>query len=390
MATLIITEDYPFRSGGISVYCYQLAKHLVSSGEEVLVLAPHTEKDAELDKKETYSVFRIRLFHNRWIRLFSRIGYSLLIAGKYKVRKIYTTHWFPSGLVAVIAGTLFNIPFFLATHGAEVTVPVGVIHRLIRNTVIKRATGIFSCSEFTKNVVIGFGVSAQKVAYIPYGVDIERFYPDAGFRKTVRDKYGLEGKRVLLTVARIAWHKGHDMVIKSLPRVLNTFPDAVYMIAGGDHGEKKRLEELIRGLGLEKYVIFIGDVPFFGPDLPMVYNACDLFIMVSRVIRNFVDVEGFGIVYAEAAACGKPLIGGRTGGIGSAVIDGITGLLVDPLSREEISQAIIRIFKDREFADYLGSNAKKRAVEELSWPKLIERTKRFSDSLSPSRKPSYR
>jgi len=381
MATLIITEDYPFRSGGISIYCYHLAKHLARAGEKVLVLSPHTENDAEFDKKQDYPVFRIRLFQSRWIRLVSRIWHSLLLSRRYKVEKIYATHWFPSGLAAAVVAAAFNIPFFLATHGAEVTVPVGALHRMIRYTVIKRAAGIFSCSEFTKNVVLGFGVSAQKVAYIPYGVDIERFYPDAGSRKTIRDKYGLEGKRVLLTVARIAWHKGHDMVIKSLPRVLAAFPDAVYLIAGGDHGEKKRLEESVRGLGLEKHVLFTGEVPFLGQDLPMVYNACDLFIMVSRVIGNFVDVEGFGIVYAEAAACGKPLIGGRTGGIGSAVIDGLTGLLVDPLNTEEIARAIIRIFEDRKFADYLGDNAKKRAVEELSWAKLIERTKRFSDSL---------
>ena len=381
MATLIITEDYPFRPGGISIYCYYLAKHLARAGEEVVVLSPHTENDAEFDKKQDYAVFRIRLFQNRWIRLVSRIRHSLSLSRRYKVEKIYATHWFPSGLAAAIAGAVFRVPFFLATHGAEVTVPVGALHRLVRNTVIKRAAGIFSCSEFTKNVVLGFGVSAQKVAYIPYGVDIGRFYPDAGFRKAARDKYGLEDKRVLLTVARIAWHKGHDMVIRSLPRVLSAFPDAVYLISGGDHGEKKRLEELTRGLGLEKHVLFTGDVPFFDQELPMVYNACDLFIMVSRVIGNFVDVEGFGIVYAEAAACAKPLIGGRTGGIGSAVIDGLTGLLVDPLNTEEISRAIIRIFEDRKFADYLGNNAEKRAREELSWVKLIERTKRFSDSL---------
>jgi phosphatidylinositol alpha-1,6-mannosyltransferase len=358
-----------------------LAKNLSVLGEKVLVLAPHTERDLEFDKSQVYTVIRMRFFKNRWLRLFSRLYYGFLIANNHKIKKIYVTHWFPPGVVAILVGFVFRIPFFLATHGAEVTVPLAnPLRRIARTMVLKKAAGIFSCSEFTRDIVISFDIPKKKVAYIPYGVDTEIFYPDRSFANIIRRKYGLENKKILLTVARIAWHKGHDMVIKSLPEVLKFFPETVYLIVGGDHGEKKRLENLIRESELEKYIIFLGEVPFFTKDLPMIYNACDVFIMVSKIIGNFIDVEGFGIVYAEAAACNKPLIGAKSGGIESAVINNVTGILVDPLNTEEISDALIRIFKDKEFADYLGNNARVRAIKELSWNKLIERTKKFSDS----------
>jgi phosphatidylinositol alpha-1,6-mannosyltransferase len=382
MATLIITEDYPFYPGGISTYCYFLAKNLSHLGEEVLVLAALRNADLDFDNKQNHKIIRIRYCDNRWLRLFCRIWHTFRVIKKNKIEKIYATKWFPCGFTAALAGMFFKVPFFLVTHGTDITAPLShPIRRFLRIMVLKKATGIFSCSEFTRNRVLAFGVAEKRAAYIPYGVDTERFYPNEDFSGVIRRKYGLENKKILLTVARIAWHKGHEMVIRSLPEILKVFPEAFYLIVGGDHGGKKNLEKIIQELKLEKYVLFSGDVPFSSPELPMFYNACDIFIMVSRVIGDFKDVEGFGIVYAEAAACGKPLIGAKSGGIGSAVIDNVTGILVDPLSLDDIVQAVIRLLQDRDFAGYLGKNARARAIEELSWAKLIERTKKFADDL---------
>jgi len=165
---------------------------------------------------------------------------------------------------------------------------------------------------------------------------------------------------VILTVGNLVERKGHDVVLKSLPKVLKEVPNTVYLIVG-DGEQKQNLKELVDELGLGEQVIFTGRVP--EKELPQYYNACDVFIMPSREIGS--DIEGFGIVFLEAGACSKPVIGGRSGGIIDAVEDGVSGILVDPTNVDEISQTLITLLTDDELARRLGRQGRKRVEEDF-------------------------
>ena len=165
-----------------------------------------------------------------------------------------------------------------------------------------------------------------------------------------------------MTASRLVAKKNHENVLKSLPLVIKVIPDIIYIIIGKGKEEEK-LIRLTKDMGLGKYVKFVG---FVEPkDMPMYYDICDIFIMPSKTV-DF-DYESFGIVYIEANACGKPVIGGKSGGVEDAVIDGVTGLLVDPENIEEIAQTIIRLLTDREYARKLGENGRRRVENELNW-----------------------
>ena len=178
----------------------------------------------------------------------------------------------------------------------------------------------------------------------------------------------------MLTVGRLVGRKNIEGVLRALPRVTEMVPNLLYLIAG-DGKDRERLEVASAQMGLSPFVRFLGYVP--DGLLPALYCASDVFLMPSLERKNSQDYEGFGIVFSEANACGKPVIGGRSGGMADAVIDGETGLLVDPHSVDEIAAAIIRLLTDQELAHRLGENGRRRVERELSWERVAERLAGF-------------
>lgn len=221
-------------------------------------------------------------------------------------------------------------------------------------------SGYFVQARRQRDSLIGLGIPDSKIHVIPHGVDINRFESGSEYQGIVSE-HGLGGKKVILTVGNLVERKGHDMVIKSLPKVLENVPDTVYLIVG-DGKQRQSLTNLVKELDLGEHVVFTGRVT--DNELLQYYNACDVFIMPSREIDG--DIEGFGIVYLEANACSKPVIGGKSGGIYDAVQDGVSGILVDPLDVNEISQALITLLTDDLLAKKLGKQGKKRVEEEFS------------------------
>jgi phosphatidylinositol alpha-1,6-mannosyltransferase len=170
--------------------------------------------------------------------------------------------------------------------------------------------------------------------------------------------------QVILTVGNLVERKGHDMVIRSLPAVCQRVPEATYLIVGTGPF-KERLDELAAELGVRDRVIFAGRVP--DDELPDLYAMCDVFAMPSRTLLASHDVEGFGLVYLEAGACAKPVVAGRSGGIEDAVVDGFTGLVVDPSDVRDIGQALIRLLTDSELRGRLGQQGRDRVEKERTW-----------------------
>jgi len=226
-------------------------------------------------------------------------------------------------------------------------------------------------SNMTSDEFISFNVPKEKIRRVYPGVDPERFSPRPKDQTWI-DRLKIHDKRVLLTVARLDQRKGHDKVLHAMPQLPQ---DVVYLI-GGTGREESRLRQITADLNLEDRVHFLGFVP--DEDLPTLYNLCDVFVMPNRVTEGTAlagDIEGFGITFIEAGACEKPVIAGRSGGAVEAVMDGKTGILVDPTSDQEIANAILQFLNDPQLANQMGQQARKRIQKELDWrilTKLVE------------------
>jgi phosphatidylinositol alpha-1,6-mannosyltransferase len=250
-----------------------------------------------------------------------------------------------------------GLPVLQFIHGEELIVDIG--SRRLRREVdyaLRHVDGIVAVSSYTKDRLIATGVEPSRVHLILNGVDTTRFQP--GPRSAmVEARHGLQGKKVLLTFARVLERKGHDMMIRALPQVLAVEPETVYLIAGSGPDEG-RLRDLAQENGVTDHVRFAGVVP--DAEAADYYRTCDIFAMPNRKLRNG-DTEGFGLVFLEAGACGRPVIGGRDGGVPDAVAHNQTGLLVDGNSVDEIAQAAIRLLRDPALASAFGAAGLERA-----------------------------
>jgi phosphatidylinositol alpha-1,6-mannosyltransferase len=211
---------------------------------------------------------------------------------------------------------------------------------------------------------LGCDALARGVRVVPLGTTPEHFRPGVDPRD-VRARYGLDGGRWILTVARLEWHKGIDTVIKALPAVRAAHPGTRYAVAGvGDRGP--HLEQLARELGLADAVRFLGAVP--DADLPALYNAADLYVGASRL--HDLLAEGFGISLVEASACGLAVVGGRSGGVPDAVRDGETGILVNPDDPQAVAAGIKQLLGDDELRKRLGVAGRKAVETFYNWDRV--------------------
>ena len=226
---------------------------------------------------------------------------------------------------------------------------------------LKKADRVIGVSRCTCDRILALGVAPDKVALIYNGVEHERFLPGPA-DEALQARHDLQGKRVILTVARLDARKGHDTVLRALPGVLRVIPNAVYLVVG-DGAERRSLEDLVDSLGLRASVIFVGQVS--DTELGDYYRLCDVFVQPNCRMPDG-DDEGFGLVFLEAGACCVPVIGGRSGGVPEAVIDGQTGLLVDGNSSQETGDAIIRLLMDRQLAREMARKGFLRA-QQFDW-----------------------
>ena len=260
----------------------------------------------------------------------NRFLYSLRafrLALRYKPDLIFCGHLYVAPLAWLLA-KLMRKPFWLQLHGIDAWDPP---NRLIRYAA-ERATHVTAVSRYTRRRFLAWSRNPPyTVRVLPNTVD-PRFTPGPK-RPELVQRYGLHGKRVLLTVARIAAferYKGHDRVIQVLPQLIQSIPNLCYLIAGG--GDlRPHLEQLARQHGVSAQVIFAGQAP--DEDLPDIYRLADVFVMPSRK-------EGFGIVFLEAAACGVPVIGGNTDGSVDALAEGAIGAAINPAEPAELVAAI--------------------------------------------------
>jgi len=213
------------------------------------------------------------------------------------------------------------------------------------------------------------GVRSDTIQIIHPGVDTVSLESGKDFRRRIREQHRLGQSPVLLIVGRLQRRKGQDMVIKALPLVHQKFPETKCLIVGTGQ-EEAYLKHLVRGVGVTSSVVFAGQVQ--DRELGGYYAACDLFVMPNRQIGQ--DIEGFGMVFLEAAATGKAVIGGKSGGTDDAILNGVTGLRVDGNKEVDIAEAVISLLSDPERARAMGESGRRRAEKEFSWDSVFQQT----------------
>lgn len=235
-------------------------------------------------------------------------------------------------------------------HGEEITTQfdAGTFGRnRLRN--LLRADAIIAVSRFTQRTLIEeLGLPPERIHLIENAVDTIKFTPGSdniAFRK----KWGVVGKRLVVGVGRLVPRKGFDQTIRGWQDVAAQHPAAHLMIVG-DGPQRAELQQLIESAGLQEHITLTG--PLSDADLLAAYRSADLFIMPNRTMPDG-DTEGFGLVFLEANACGRAVIGGKAGGAVEAVRDDETGLLVDGNSVAEIAAAISRLLADKELLKHL-------------------------------------
>jgi len=270
-----------------------------------------------------------------------------------------------AGPSAMLAKWLFGIPYIVFVYGEELTKAQRLpLRAQIIRMVCRQANKVITISDFTMEELVMQGIDREHIALVTPGTDCEQFTPNLD-ATDLRAELAPDDHMILLTIGRLTKRKGHAQVISVLPRILKHVPKLLYVIVGTDVGEGPRLHQLVVDLEIEKHVHFTGHVE--EEDIPKFLNACDVFIMANYEIEETRDTEGFGIVFLEANACGKPVIGGRTGGVQSAVVDGETGLLVNATNKDELTNAILELFTNRKLAHRLGQLGRKRVVTQFSW-----------------------
>jgi len=366
MRILVLTLDFPPETGGIQNLIYNLCSNFNNS--QVRVIAPFHNRAKTFDKNIGFEVERIRTpagFKRILIllcMLFKAIS-NILFKG---VDVLVSSHIFITPVLYLLK-KIFKKKYAVFVYGMELR---NKKFRKFFSFGLQCADIIFVISDFTKQEVLGLGVKSDRVVKINPGID-DKKWKDVMEDISIISRYRIGGKRIILTVSRLEErYKGHDMVIRAMPLILSKLPDAIYVIAG-DGCLKPYLEKLAKSVSVDDRVIFTGSVT--DEELKALYKSCEVFVMASRDKEVDGGAEGFGIVFLEANIFGKPVIGGRSGGVPDAVLDEVTGLLVNPDNPMDIADGVVKLLTDKELSKRLGSTGKKRALDEFCWKNIAAR-----------------
>jgi phosphatidylinositol alpha-1,6-mannosyltransferase len=381
---LLLTGEFPPFAGGIANAAVNLARALVKEGCSVSVVAPtYKRSDKEFDRCEPYRIYRLPMMRLRYVRMLPMAPVILAIALKERPEFILAMRATREGMIALTIKKLLGIPFLVFAHGLEFARfnPNSLSWRICRQ-IYKQTEAILANSGPTQAILAERGFDKGKVHIVHWGVSDQIFEPVQPL--TNWNGQSFEGKRVILSVSRLVERKGVDKVIEALPFVLEQCPDAMYVVVG-DGPYREQLMQLAQERGVADKVLFAGRVP----DIRPFYHTCDVFVLPTREGRKG-DIEGLGLVYLEAAACGKPVVASLVGGVADAVVPNETALIVDPLDPKDIANAIVKVLTDKELARKLGEAGRERVLREFTYDKVAAKVLQIVAQVEKQRSKSNR
>lgn len=382
---LVLTELFLPTKGGTAVWAAEVYKRL--GGREIHIVTADVPGAAEVDAAHPNTIHRLNLKRIPWLRpeslaMYARFFFkSLALALIHRFDAIHAFRALPEGLVAWAVARLTFRPVVIYAHGEELTTwGYGGKFKAMRFA-LRHADRVVANSEHTRGTLLEMGIDPARITVIYPGVDVSVFRP--GLDTTgLRESLGIRpDEKLVFSVGRLSRRKGFDQMIRAVAKLHAEGIPLRYVIAGIGE-DAGYLDGLIAEHNAQGVVHRIGAVS--EADLPRWMNACDVFAMPNRDING--DNEGFGMVFIEAAACGKPSLAGDAGGTGAAVLDGETGLRVDGTSVETVAIGLIRLLSGKDDAMKIGQSGWKRVQMEFSWERVAKKTLALSREMTRSDK----
>lgn len=364
MKHLLVTNDFPPKVGGIQNMLWELWRRLDPSSFAVLT-SPYAGTE-EFDAQQAFRIERTRepvlLPHPVMVRRIERLARNI------GAEHVVIDPALPLGLV----GRSLSMPYSVMVHGAEITVPGRLPgSRQALAHVLRGATHVFASGRYPAAEATRAAGGVLDVVQIPPGVDTRRFVPlDEEARRAAREQFGVSPHAPLVVgLSRLVPRKGFDVAIRAVARAAREV-DGLTMLIGGTGRDHDRLQGIIAELRAP--VRLVGRVS--DSDLPQLYGCADAFMMLCRNRWAGLEQEGFGIVFAEAAACAVPQIAGDSGGAAEAVVDGVTGYVVgEPQNVDAVTERLVNLLSDANVRASMGMAARARAVAEFDYSVLVKR-----------------
>ena len=362
MRTLVVTNDFPPRPGGIQAFVHSLASRLPDG--EVVVYAPAWKGAADFDAAQGFPV--VRHPTSLMLPVPDVLRRARVVARAEGCDRVWFGAAAPLGLLARPLGLERSVA---STHGHEVgwaLLPGArqALRRIGRDVDVVTYLGAYTRARLAP--ALGAAATLER---LPSGVDTAVFRPGAGGEQ-VRARHGLTGRPVVVCVSRLVPRKGQDVLIRALPAIRRRVPDTALLVVGGGP-DLPRLRRLAAEHGVADDVVLTGSVPW--QELPAHYDAGDVFAMPCRTRRAGLEVEGLGIVFLEASATGLPVVAGKSGGSPDAVLDGETGHVVDGRSVAGVAAAVAGLLEDPARARAMGEAGRAWVEREWRWDVLAAR-----------------
>jgi len=358
--TLLVTNDYPPRVGGIQRTLDALVRCFPP--DRIAVFCPSFEGAEAYDAAVPHRVFRQP---EAFVWPTPEIGRRVSdAAAEHGAEVVLFGATYPLGLLGPrLAGS--GMPYLSAAHGFEFWLSIAPgSHALMRRATGRASRVPVMCSAFIARVVRTAVPERVPVSVMYPGADVEVFRPDLEF-EDLKGRHGVEGRPLVVCVSRLVPRKGQDVLIRAMPEIVSRVPEAALLIVG--NGPSRERLEAMAAQAPRGSVVFAGQAS--EEDLPRYYRAGEVFAMPCRTRLGGLEVEGWGNVFIEAAACARPVVVGDSGGARESLVDGETGMLVDGSAVGEVAEAVGSLLSDPSRAEAMGRAGRERVERAFTWPR---------------------
>ncbi len=377
--TLVVTNDFPPRSGGIQSFVHGLLAR--QDPDSIVVFAPKWVGDTAFDAQQRFPV--VRYPHSLMLPTPGVIRRAKEIARSHGCDRALFGATAPLAMMAKQLRRAGVERIVGITHGHEAALSITPIGRQTMRRIGASIDTITYLGEYTRaRIASAVGpAAATRMRQLLPGVEVDTFTPaNLGLGLELRRRYGLADRRVIVSVSRLMPRKGQDTLIRALPQIRRRVPDAALLVVGGGPYQRK-LRALIEKTGQQDHIVMTGSVP--DAVLPSCYAAADVFAMPCRTRNRGLDVEGLGIVYLEASASGVPVVAGNSGGAPDAVLPGRTGYVVDGNSPEPSAERITELLSNPERAAAMGMAGRDWIETAWRWSSTSARLADLLDGIDP-------
>lgn len=408
MRIAVLTSSYPrFPGDGTAPFIKSFAENYAKFGHSVFVIAPFDPLDKDENNLENVKVLRFRYIwpdslsvmgHARSLKgdaKLSFLSYILVpfflffgiltlyrVCRKEEVDVIHGNWVLPNGPIALIVSRMLKIPYVLSLHGSDIYVSrMNVLFSWIARMVLHEANSVTACSDYIRSAAITLGSREEKTILLPYGVDPDKFYPDA-YSDDLRKKLGVSNNDILVVaIGRLVYKKGFDVLISAWKEISKKFPTARLLI-GGEGPLRYTLGKQAIDLGVDSSVIFPGRIDW--QEMPKYLASGNIFVLPS-VYDKFGNVDGLPNILLEAMSSGIACVASDIGGVSLIIHDWQNGVIFHEKSTEELKQILEKIISNKQLCSQLGDAARISILSDHKWQDVAKIViNLFSDAINNS------